>query len=106
FINTLSLNTMRNKGVVVVLTIIITLLCLYYLSFTFVSRRVQQDAIEFATDSNGALNLTKKQGYLDSIWNLPVYNFLGVEYTYKEVKENELSQGLDLQGGMHLVLEV
>lgn len=97
---------MRNKGVVIVLTIIITFLCLYYLSFTFVSRRVQEDAVNFATDKQGALNLSKKQGYLDSVWNLPVYNLLGAEYTYKEVKENELSQGLDLQGGMHLVLEV
>lgn len=97
---------MRNKGVVVVLAIIITLLCVYYLSFTFVSRRVQQDAVTFATDQSGSVNLTKKQGYLDSVWNLPVYNLFGAEYTYKEVKENELSQGLDLQGGMHLVLEV
>lgn len=97
---------MRNKGVVVVLGIIITLLCVYYLSFTFVSRRVQQDAVNHATDANGALNLSKKQSYLDSIWNLPVYSLFGAEYTYKEVKENELSQGLDLQGGMHLVLEV
>ena len=97
---------MRNKGVVVVLTIIVTLLCVYYLSFTFVSRRVQQDAINHATDQSGSLNLTKKQMYLDSIWNLPVYNLFGADYTYKEVKENELSQGLDLQGGMHLVLEV
>lgn len=97
---------MRNKGVVVVLAILITLLCLYYLSFTFVSRRVQQDAVNYATDQQGALNLSKKQRYLDSVWSLPVYNLLGLEYTYKEVKENELSQGLDLQGGMHLVLEV
>ncbi len=88
------------------MAIVITLLCVYYLSFTFVSRRVQQDAVNYATDQNGALNLSKKQTYLDSIWNLPVYNLFGVDYTYKEVKENELSQGLDLQGGMHLVLEV
>lgn len=88
------------------MAIVITLLCVYYLSFTFVSRRVQQDAVNFATDQNGALNLSRKQAYLDSIWNLPVYNLFGAEYTYKEVKENELSQGLDLQGGMHLVLEV
>jgi len=97
---------MRNKGVVIILTIIVTLLCIYYLSFTFVSRRVQQDAINYATDASGALNLAKKQTYLDSIWNLPVYNLFGIEYTYKQVKESELSQGLDLQGGMHLVLEV
>ena len=97
---------MRNKGVVVFLAIIVTLLCVYYLSFTFVSRRVQQEAVDFATDNKGALSLNKKQNYLDSIWNLPVYSLFGAEYTYKEVKENELSQGLDLQGGMHLVLEV
>ncbi len=97
---------MQNKGVVIVLTIIITLLCLYYLSFTFVSRRVQQDATDYATDKKGSLSLTKKQRYLDSLWSLPVYNLLGVEYTYKEVKENELSLGLDLQGGMHVVLEI
>ncbi len=97
---------MRNKGVVVGLGIIITLLCLYYLSFTFVSKRVDRDAIEYATDKNGSLNLSKKQKYLDSLWNQPVYNLFGAEYTYKEVKENELSLGLDLQGGMHVVLEI
>lgn len=97
---------MKNKGVVIVLTVIITALCLYYLSFTFVSRRVQQSAIDYATDANGTVNLAKKQTYMDSLWNKPVYNLLGAEYTYKEVKENELSLGLDLQGGMHVVLEV
>jgi len=97
---------MRNKGVVIGLGIIITLLCLYYLSFTFVSKNVEQDAIDYATDKSGALSLSKKQNYLDSIWNQPVYNLFGAEYTYKEVKENELSLGLDLQGGMHVVLEI
>jgi SecD/SecF fusion protein len=97
---------MRNKGVVVVLSIIITLLCLYYLSFTFVSRKVQQDAVRFATGANGTVNLTKKQAYLDSMWSKTVYDLFGKEYTYKDVKENELSLGLDLQGGMHVVLEV
>lgn len=98
---------MRNKGVVVVLTLVITALCLYYLSFTFVSRRVQQEAIDYATDkATGSVNLSRKQQYLDSLWNKPVYNLFGAEYTYKDVKENELSLGLDLQGGMHVVLEV
>ncbi len=97
---------MRNKGFVIVLTFIITALCLYYLSFTFVSRGIQQDAIEYATDENGVTNLSKKQAYLDSVWNTPVYNLFGVEYTYKEVKDNELNLGLDLQGGMHVTLEI
>ena len=97
---------MRNKGVVVVLTIIITALCLYYLSFTFVSRKVQEDAIAYATNSNGSVDLSRKQSYMDSLWSKPVYNLFGAEYTFKEVKENELSLGLDLQGGMHVTLEV
>jgi SecD/SecF fusion protein len=97
---------MRNKGVVVVLTILITALCLYYLSFTFVSQNIEQEAVSYATDKSGSLNLTKKQNYLDSLWNKTVYNLFGAEYTYKEVKESELSRGLDLQGGMHVVLEI
>ena len=97
---------MRNKGFVIVLTIIITALCLYYLSFTFVSRGIQQDAIEYATDESGVINLAQKQAYLDSVWNKPVYNLFGLEFTYKEVKDNELNLGLDLQGGMHVTLEI
>src|SRR5690606_35759002 len=97
---------MQNKGFVIILTIIVTALCLFYLSFTFVSNKVQQDAIDYATDANGVLDLNKKQAYLDSIWSQPVYNLFGAEFTYKEVKDNELSRGLDLQGGMHVTLEV
>lgn len=98
---------MRNKGFVSVLTIVVTLLCLYYLSFTFISRGVQKDATEYATNADGEIDILKKQAYLDSVWNKPVYNFLGIsEFTYKEVKSGEISLGLDLQGGMHVTLEV
>lgn len=97
---------MKNKGFIITLTVIITLLCVYYLSFTFVSRGIQKDATEFATDSNGNLDFYKKQAYLDSIWNEPVYNIVGIQYTYKDIKDTELSLGLDLQGGMHVTLEV
>jgi SecD/SecF fusion protein len=97
---------MRNKGAVVVLTIIVTALSLYYLSFTFVSRNIQKEAVAFATDTSGVLNLSKKQQYLDSIWNEPVYSLFGSDYTFKEIKDTELNLGLDLQGGMHVVLEV
>ncbi|MFM7859440.1 MAG: protein translocase subunit SecDF, partial [Flammeovirgaceae bacterium] len=97
---------MKNKGVVVVLTVLITLLCLYYLSFTFISRGIREDAITFATSKDGSVNLSKKQRYLDSLWNKPVLNLFGAEYTYKQIKESELNLGLDLQGGMHVVLEI
>lgn len=97
---------MKNRGIIVFLTIIVTLLCLYYLSFTFVSNSVQNKANEYAIDESGNVDFAKKQSYLDSVWNEPVYNLLGVEYSYKEIKETELGLGLDLQGGMHVTLEV
>ncbi|HEY8512092.1 MAG TPA: protein translocase subunit SecDF [Cyclobacteriaceae bacterium] len=97
---------MQNKGFVIVLTVVITALCLFYLSFTIVSRQVQSDATAYATDESGVYDYVRKQRYIDSVWNKPVYNFFGIEYTYKEVKDNELRQGLDLQGGMHVTLEV
>lgn len=88
------------------MTVVITALCLFYLSFTLVSRNVQADATAYATDANGVYDFNKKQRYIDSVWNKPVYSFLGIEYTYKQVKDNELRQGLDLQGGMHVTLEI
>ncbi len=97
---------MRNKGAIVVLTLIVTALCLYYLSFTFISRDIQKQAVVAATNEEGIVDLAKKQVYLDSIWNEPVYNLFGVDYTFKEIKDTELNLGLDLQGGMHVVLEV
>lgn len=97
---------MKNKGFVVFLTIIISLLCIYYLSFTFVAQSIQTDATAKATDSSNNINYNEKQRYLDSVWNEPVYNLLGISYTYEDIKETELNLGLDLQGGMHVTLEV
>lgn len=97
---------MRNKGFIVFLTVVVTLLCIYYLSFTFVSRGIQKDATAYATDASGTTDFAKRQAYLDSIYREPVYNLLGIKYTYQEVTDNELSLGLDLKGGMHVTLEV
>lgn len=93
---------MRNKSLIIVLTVIVSALCLYYLSFSFIARNVQSKAEAYATDAQGNVDLIKKQSYLDSIWKEPV--FMGL--TYQDVKENELGLGLDLKGGMHVVLEV
>ena len=97
---------MNNKRLVVFLTIVVSLLCLYYLSFTYIAAKVQQKATLHATDENDHIDFAKKQAYLDAAWKQPVYNLLGLKYTYEQVKENELSLGLDLQGGMHVTLEV
>lgn len=97
---------MKYKGFIVFLTIFVSSLCLYYLSFTWVSASVQKRATVHATDEAGNTDFFKKQAYLDAVWRAPVYNLLGIQYTYEEVKENELGLGLDLQGGMHVTLEI
>lgn len=96
---------MKNKGGVVLLTVVVSLLCIYYLSFTFVAQRVNEEATAAATVDN-TTDYAKKQQYLDSIWKEPVHNIFGIEYTYQQVKETELNLGLDLRGGMHVTLEV
>jgi len=97
---------MKNKGFIVFMTAIVTLLCVYYLSFTFVSNGIKDDATEQATDEAGNIDFSKRQNFLDSVYNIPVYNLLGAEFTFKEVQDMELNLGLDLQGGMHVTLEV
>lgn len=93
---------MQNKGAVRTFAILLALVCLYQLSFTYFTKKVENQAKAYA---NG--DLAKEQAYLDSIANEPVYNFLFLkEYTYMECKGNEINFGLDLKGGMNLILEV
>ena len=93
---------MQNRTGILILTGVITAICIYFLSFTFVSRNIKADAEAYATTKDGQVDRNKKQHYLDSLWKEPVY--LGS--TLQEVTERELGLGLDLQGGMHVVLEV
>lgn len=90
---------MQNKGVITLFAILFGLACLYELSFTFVARGVQKDAQEAA---NG--DLTKETKYLDSMSVEKVYPVL--DYTYSQVKKREINLGLDLKGGMNVILEV
>jgi len=92
---------MRNKGLIIALTVVVTALCAYFLFFTYVSRGVQGKAVAYAT-RNGKLNETARQHYLDSVWRAPVFG----PFTYREVRQSELGLGLDLKGGMHVTLEV
>src|SRR6476646_4775583 len=92
---------MRNKGLIIALTLVVTALCAYFLFFTYVSRGVQQKAVAYATH-NGKVDEAARQHYLDSVWRAPVYG----PFTYREVRQSELGLGLDLKGGMHVTLEV
>ena len=99
---------MRNKAGIVLLTLVITALCVYNLIFSFVARDIQKDAEIHARRSDGKVDVTSKQAYLDSLWksNKPVFSMLGMDYTYKDIKKTQLGLGLDLQGGMYFTLEV
>lgn len=97
---------MQHKGFIIFLTSFLTLLCSYYLSFTWLDANIQQKATKHATNEAGHIDFIEKQAYLDAVWKKPVYNFLGLTYTYEEVKEKSLNLGLDLQGGMHVTLEI
>ena len=92
---------MRNKGLIIALTAVVAVLCAYFLFFTYISRGVQQKAVNYAT-RGGKVDETKRQHYLDSVWRAPVFG----SYTYRDVKQSELGLGLDLKGGMHVTLEV
>jgi SecD/SecF fusion protein len=98
---------MRNKGAIWTLAIALTLVCLYQLSFTVVTYKVRKDSKDYAKDAQGMVDLKKADYYLDSVASEPVYNFLWIKkYTYRECQEREISLGLDLQGGMNVILEV
>ncbi|MBC8006225.1 MAG: protein translocase subunit SecDF [Verrucomicrobia bacterium] len=93
---------MQNKGAIRVFAILLALICVYQLMFTFKASQVESKAKEYAKGDK-----KKEQMYLDSVSNEVVYNLLGLrKYTYKEVKALELGLGLDLQGGMNVTLEV
>ncbi len=92
---------MQNKGVIRLFAIVFALACVYQLSFTYIASSVESDAEEFA---NG--DYVKEQGYLDSMKSVVVYDIFIEEFTYADVKEREINLGLDLRGGMNVILEV
>ena len=92
---------MQSKGAIKFFSVALALVCLYQLSFTFITRKVESDAREFAKS-----DAVKEKNYLDSIAGEPVYNILIKKYTYRECKEREINLGLDLKGGMNVTMEV
>jgi len=117
---------MQNKGAIKVFAIALAIVSLYQLSFTFVASRVERKAQEFAK-SEAASQLadelargddllykylldsiveSRETYYLDSVENEVVLNLLIGKYTYRKAKEREINLGLDLKGGMNVVLEV
>ena len=92
---------MQNKAAIIVLAIALGLVSIYQLSFTGATYKVKKEAREYAKG-----NLVKETQYLDSLSTLPKekWSFLG--NTFKECQKKELNLGLDLKGGMNVILEV
>jgi len=92
---------MQNKAAIIVLAIALGLVSIYQLSFTGATYKVKKEAKAYAKGS-----LVKETSYLDSISTLPKekWSFLG--NTFKECQKRELNLGLDLKGGMNVILEV
>ena len=117
---------MQNKGAIKFFAIAFALVCLYQLSFTYVAGRVKKEAKAYAENGTAtrlakqlakgdqdrevyfldSISKAREKYYLDSVNNEVVYNLIIGKYTYKEVKERELNLGLDLKGGMNVVLQV
>lgn len=114
---------MQSKGAIKLLAILLSLACIWQLSFTAVTTFQERKAAEYAKSAVAAfeqspafskvadadkefvkdsLNKEKNRSYLDSISNEKIY--LG--YTYKDVKTREINLGLDLKGGMNVMLQV
>ena len=86
---------MQNKGIVKFIAIVLVLICCFYLSFSFVTRYHENKAAAMGEEAG--------QEYLDSIMNEKVY--CGI-YSFKQCREMEIGLGLDLKGGMNVILEV
>jgi SecD/SecF fusion protein len=92
---------MQNKGAIRFFTIVLALVSIYQLLFTFFAQKVERDAREYA---QGDVRL--ERSYLDSMRGEVVYNVLFKKYTYQDCIEREINLGLDLKGGMNVVLEI
>lgn len=121
---------MQNKGAIKVFAILLGLACIFYLSFTWITRGVEQEALAYAEGLASSPkvmqqakdyakgNSTKELSYIDSVKtkvadryidsvkNLPAYSLGFASYTYEECKKREINLGLDLRGGMNVTLEV
>lgn len=101
---------MQNKGLIRVFAIVFALVSIYQLTYTFITNKVEGDAEAYANtivnadDQNAAaLRDEATKSYLDSISSKEVW---GGYTTYADAKEQELQKGLDLKGGINVILQI
>lgn len=88
---------MQNKGFIKIIAVLLALVCLFYLSFSLVTYHYQNKAEEYAAGDE-----VKYKEYIDSLSMEKVY--LG--YTFQKCREMEIGLGLDLKGGMNVILQI
>ncbi|WP_299683914.1 protein translocase subunit SecDF [uncultured Dokdonia sp.] len=96
---------MQNKGLIRLFAIVFGLVCIYQLGFTYLANKTETAAKEFAISKagdNADERDRQERIYLDSVGKLPIY--AGI--TYNEAKEKELNKGLDLKGGINVILQI
>lgn len=92
---------MQNKGLIKFFAILFALVSIYQLSFTFVASKVKSDAKSFAGG-----NPEKEVKYLDSIGKEKVFNLGFTDFTFNEVSDKQINKGLDLEGGINVILQI
>ena len=104
---------MQNKGLVKLFALLFGLVSIYQLSFTFKANQIESNAKEAAITKIAetepeydALRGIEETRYLDSLNNLEVFNIGIAQYTYTEVKEKSMNLGLDLKGGISVILQI
>lgn len=83
---------MQNKGIVIVMAVLMTLASIFYLSFSFATKYYDSEAAKLKDP-------VAQQDYKDSV------KYLGI-YSYQKCLETQIGLGLDLKGGMNVILEV
>jgi SecD/SecF fusion protein len=92
---------MQNKGLIKFFAILFALVSIYQLSFTFVANKVKNDAKAYS-----AGNAEKESRYLDSIGKESVFNLGFTNFSFDEVSDKQINKGLDLEGGINVILQI
>ena len=99
---------MQNKGFISTIAVLLILICGFYISFSFITSHYEKKAEEYAarvaktTDVTNDVYKQSLKQFNDSIDKEKVY----LNYTYNQVRQMEIGMGLDLKGGMNVVLEI
>ena len=99
---------MQNKGLVKLFAVLFGLVSIYQLSFTFKANQIEDRAEQIAAlkSDDPTQRAADETSYLDSLSNQKVFDLGIASYTYNEVKDKAMNLGLDLKGGINVILQI